>query len=104
MTEQLQFLEPWQPAGDQALLLERQLAREVGFRHPLFLRTMRAIARRQDCDDVLYASPDGRLVAVVHLTWGRRRWWSAECPSVELFESFEAWLERGMMVDHHAFT
>jgi len=81
MKLQIQFLEPWQPAGERASSFEAQLAHEVGLRHPLFFRTMRAIARRQDCDNVL----DPGL--------SRHR----------LLRLIEEWLEQ-MEADHRAFV
>ena len=50
--------------------IAQELLREVGVGHPLHGLPVRTLARRQDCDDVLFAIEDGtERVAVVHLTW-----------------------------------
>jgi hypothetical protein len=68
----IEFLEPWMPAPN-AQRLEEELASELGPRHPLKGRDMRAVAVRQDCDDVLFVSVDEpKFVAVVHLTYANR--------------------------------
>jgi hypothetical protein len=50
--------------------LEAELKRELSPGHPLFGRNLRAIARRDGYDDVLF-TPTGDLTPVywVHLTW-----------------------------------
>ena len=50
----MQFLEPWMPVGAGAPQLEKELAAELGTSHPLKGRDMRAVAVRQDRDDVLF--------------------------------------------------
>jgi len=49
--------------------LERELALEMGPGHPLRDRAGRALMRRGDCDDVLFAVRNSPEVALVHLTW-----------------------------------
>ena len=44
---------------------ERELARELTRGHPLFGVAVRALARRQDCDDVLFAL-DGQTMVLLH--------------------------------------
>lgn len=99
------FLEPWMPAGADAANFERELALELGNRHPLRGRDMRAIAVRQDCDDVLFVSADEpKVVAVVHLTYANRPEPDPRWPGTTFFDSMEDWLERGMKRDHVDFT
>lgn len=50
--------------------LEVELHREMCDAHPLRFLDPKSVARRQDCDDVLFTLSDGRL-AIVHLTWRR---------------------------------
>jgi hypothetical protein len=98
------FLEPWMAVDSHAEGLEKQLRREVALGHPLHSRRVRAIARRQDCDDVLFVGMDDRhLVAVVHLTWASQTV-VPPFPSTKFFSSFEEWVEQGMKVDHQEFV
>jgi hypothetical protein len=72
-------------------------------RHALHEKIVRAVAKRRDCDDVLFEI-DGTACAVVHLTWSRQPEASAEWPSVEWFSSYADWESRGMKRDHDEFT
>jgi hypothetical protein len=65
--------EPWRPVtADEAAGLERELARELGRGHALHRKQACAVARRVDCDDVLFLVENGNApLAVVHLTWQR---------------------------------
>lgn len=104
--DDLELLEPWERVKD-GRGLEAELARELPPGHRLFGRTMRAVARRIDQDDVLFvAEPAGggpfrdgpREVAIVHLTWNKEvdpRW-----PSTHVLSSLEAFV--GEMLDDHA--
>jgi hypothetical protein len=76
-----------------------ELVREVGPKHPLRGKTAKAIARRQDCDDVLFQLAD-RGYAVVHLTFQGNEEIDPRWPETELFDSLEEWKERRMMPDH----
>ena len=59
----------WIPvSGDAAANLERELARELPDGHVLLAVPVRAIARRDDADDVVVETADGRR-CIVHLTW-----------------------------------
>ena len=101
----IEFLEPWMPAGPNAHRLQEELASELGARHPLKGRDMRAVAVRQDCDDVLFVSVDDpKVVAVVHLTYGNRPESDPRWPETTMFASIEDWVERGMKQDHDDFT
>ena len=101
----MQFLEPWMPVGAGAPQIEKELAAELGTSHPLKGRDMRAVAVRQDCDDVLFVSADHpKVVAVIHLTYANRPESDPRWPETTLFESMEDLLERGMKPDHDDFT
>lgn len=65
---QFNFSEPWHPCDDTRL--EAELRRELCAKHVLFGIEAKIIARRQDCDDFLFALPGGRF-ADVHLTWSK---------------------------------
>lgn len=85
----------WYPiAGDSAQVeaMEHELRRELADGHPLFGLPVRAVSRRQDCDDVLFAIEDGSgRVAVVHLTWTRRPPDRPPWPVTNMYPSHEAW-------------
>jgi hypothetical protein len=101
----MEFLEPWFAVTTDGLQLQNELARELGPQHPLRGRHMRAVARRQDCDDVLFVSVDApHVVAVVHLTYANRPELDPRWPGTTFFESLQDWLERGMKADHDEFT
>ena len=55
-------------SGVEAARLEEELAREVSSGHALWGRACRAVARRDDRDDVAYEAIPGGL-CVVHLTY-----------------------------------
>ena len=100
----MESLEPWLPAGAQAAQLERELRAELGPRHTLKGRDMRAVAMRQDCDDVLFVSADApTTIAVVHLTYSNRPEQDPLNPETTLFDSMDDWSERGMKADHDDF-
>jgi hypothetical protein len=96
------ILEPWQHVTDeQARRSEGELRREVSTNHVLSGKTCRAVARRQDCDDVLF-EVDGVGFAVVHLTWSREN--GPNWPNTEVYASLGDWIERRMKPDYEAFS
>ena len=98
--EEVALLEPW-TAVNNAQGLETELARELVPGHPLHGRpNLRAVARRADCDDVLFLSDT--IAAVVHLTWAKEP--DPEHPSTELFSSIEDFVARRMDPDHDDFA
>ena len=98
----LQWLEPWHLTSSG---LEAELEKEAGPAHPLFGRRAISIGRRDDCDDVLFFLPDGPYpLAVVHLTWTRRREQSPEWPHTTFYSSWDDWVGRCMRPDHLEFT
>lgn len=98
----MEWLEPWRPvAGEEATGLERVLRREVGSDHELYGLTVRVLARRDDCDDVLFAIEDGTgRVVDVHLTWTQDPPEIAPWPIATFFSSFDVWRRDGMHSDH----
>lgn len=94
-----QFRVPWRHQIDNAAQLE--LAKECSSEHCLFGITARAVACRQDCDDVLFelfgVSTPGEF-AVVHLAYsGRER--TGRFPSTTIFPTFQDWVARCMTPD-----
>lgn len=99
----MEWLVPWHPVGDdptQVIGMERELKRELSAGHPLFGLPVKTLARRQDCDDVLFALQDGTgRVAVVHLTWTHSPPEHPPWPGVTLFPSLERWAADCMRSD-----
>lgn len=84
--------------------MERELRRELSAGHPLHNLPARTLARRQDCDDVLFAVDDGtERVAVVHLTWTQNPPAFPPFPWSVLYPSLAAWAAEGMRADHEEF-
>ncbi|MFN2613902.1 MAG: hypothetical protein ABR552_03675, partial [Actinomycetota bacterium] len=98
---QIEWLEPWSGVADPAMRarLEAELVRELGRGHILFQRLAKALARRLDQDDVLYAVESPSEVAVVHLSYAAKPdqppW-----PSTTLFDNLTAFIETRMKPDH----
>lgn len=82
----------WLPAGDQAKRLKEELARELPPGHVLDGVAATAIARRTDCDDVLFALSDDRF-AVVHLTWSGSQETDPTWPATTIHETVQLWRE-----------
>ena len=98
--EDVTLLEPWS-AVTNARGLEAELARELVPGHRLHGRpNLRAVARRSDCDDVLFLSDT--IGAVVHLTWAKEP--DPQSPTTEIFSSIEDFVSRRMNPDHDAFA
>lgn len=94
------LLPPWAEVRDDLVLAE-ELTREVPEGHVLFGRALRAVARRIDCDDVLFVG-DG-VVAVVHLTWKRSREIDPRWPTTEVFASLDDFATGRMRRDHESY-
>lgn len=95
----IQWREPWfAVTPDDALKIEAELRREVCARHLLFGRSVTAVGRRRDRDDVLfYLGESAPSVAVVHLTY--RRETQPGWPDTTLFDTLAAWMEQCMIPD-----
>jgi hypothetical protein len=103
----VKWLVPWHSVGDdptQVAGMERELQRELSAGHPLFGVPVKTLARRQDCDDVLFALQDGtERVAVVHLTWTQRPPDRPPWPATTLFPNLQTWGAEGMRSDAAEF-
>lgn len=94
--------EPWEPIDDQAVAagLCSQLKREVGPKHRLYGSAAKAVARRVDCDDVLFLlEGDETPFAVVHLTWRSSEEPDPQWPWTELFRNWDDLQEHRLMPD-----
>jgi hypothetical protein len=86
--------------GAEAQELTAELQREIGPRHPLAGVRVVPVARRHDRDDVLFLLPEaGDRLALVHLTWSRKREADPRWPNTVFYESWEDWAQRGMTAD-----
>jgi hypothetical protein len=102
MTAPGEFEEPWSAVAHGDGALEQELRRELAPDHALFGRSVRAAARRQDRDDVLFELTDTGECAVVHLTWtGRPE--RPPLPMTRMFESISLWMSTAMMRDRADF-
>jgi hypothetical protein len=100
----LAYLEPWKSVPvERRAQIEAELARELHPKHALAGRTLRVVAARCDCDDVL-CEVAGLGYAVVHVTWSGLREQSPQWPTTEIFSSPEDWQEQGMRRDHEEYA
>jgi len=99
------LLEPWlSVSGDECLMLEAELLKEMRDDHVLARISCTAVARRCDCDDVLFITdfPKG-LLAIVHLTWSGHPDQYAQWPHTTFFDSWEAFEKEEMLPEHEGW-
>jgi hypothetical protein len=66
------FREPWsRPDAEHGQTFESEAYAEVAPGHELQGLALRAVARCQGCDDVVFHASDDTF-AIVHLTWARK--------------------------------
>ncbi|MFT3880201.1 MAG: hypothetical protein QM703_11140 [Gemmatales bacterium] len=104
MNRNLNYLAPWEAIEHYAQNLVNELECEIHPEHILWGCRFNAVARRTDCDDVLFeVIKDGSSkFAVVHLTWSSGQE-SESFPSTVLYSTFESWITDGMSRDHKEF-
>ena len=100
----VQWLEPWwcfcldEPEFGRSF--EEELLKELCDSHVLFPHRLiaRAIAKREDCDDVLFWLPGAdQLLAIVHLTWNCNRETDSKWPRTLLQDSLPDFVAREMV-------
>ncbi|MEY4701009.1 MAG: hypothetical protein RL326_1196 [Pseudomonadota bacterium] len=98
----ISFQSPWQhidESSSERKALESELAREVTEGHQLYKHDVRAIARRLDNDEVLFAVTAPRTCfAVVHLAWSGCES-DPDWPATEIFSSLTQFAEERMIRD-----
>jgi hypothetical protein len=105
----MEFVEPWfsieKFGGVVADALVAELKREVSENHLLYSRPATVLARRLDCDDILFKldTPKGQF-AVVHLTWKRKRESNPNFPRTKIYDSFEDFVKNKMKPDALEFS
>ena len=95
-----EWTDPWLPIADEAVALSllAELEKEAGPTHCLFHRAVKAVARRCDCDDVLFLTNDpDRPLAVVHLTWRGEIEPDPLWPHTIFFLNWNDWRNRGQV-------
>lgn len=93
-SDDMDLAEPWRSTEpDEAIVLERELAIEIGPGHPLAGIPARALGRRDDRDDVLFELGPGGW-AIVHLTFRQSQEQDVRWPRSERFGSLEDLLTR----------
>ncbi|MEW5820946.1 MAG: hypothetical protein AB1782_12210 [Cyanobacteriota bacterium] len=81
--------EPWYCVDEFGDAFARALHREIGnIKHPLYNIKAKAIARRTDCDDVLFKLYDYEYdFAVVHLTYCTNKETDHNWPAIHLIKN-----------------
>jgi hypothetical protein len=103
--DDIEWLEPWVPLTDSGDSLVRELQSELSDGHILHGITVAAVARRGDCDDVLFATADpSKPLAVVHLTWKNKPETNPQWPYTTTYGSWQEWTERCLIPDHDEFN
>jgi hypothetical protein len=99
----MQWIAPWEPVVNGPAL-ESELRREIVMGHPLYGRSAVAVARRVDCDDVLFRVDHARYkLAVVHLTWRMKPEPDPTYPQSQLFADWNDWIANCMKPDNNDY-
>jgi hypothetical protein len=76
-----------------------QLRKEISLFHVLFFKRTKSIAKREDCDDVLFALRNNKY-AVVHLTWQNQSHSDTRWPETRIYKSWQDLFENCILVDN----
>lgn len=95
---QIEYLLPWQESVSDPDAFQQELHRELAASHPLFGAEAVAVARRIDCDDVLFKLADGKY-AVVHLTWSGKKESNSDYPATRIFDHWKDVYEKVILED-----
>ena len=96
----IDFLEPWVAVGSEQDAFDKELRSELSPENYLSASVLRALARRIDCDDVLFEVCDEKAdfkLASVHLTWSGRTE-SNPWPRAKIFTGVEDFITQ-MLID-----
>jgi hypothetical protein len=98
------FMQPWEPVRDDGHNLDQELRKEIVSGHPLYARLVRAVARRTDCNDVLFETDSAEYrYSVVHLTWTGELEQNPIYPYTQFYPAWEEWVESRMKPDNAGF-
>ena len=99
----MNYREPWKACDDDENKLSQELRHETPKRHILYGLKTQALARRIDCDDVLFEILDGsQQVAVVHLTWTQE--FEPSWPATEVYMNIERWEKECMLPEYQEWN
>jgi hypothetical protein len=102
---EMEWVRPWERLQDVGETLVNELQKELPAQHVLKGVPVIAVARRLDCDDVLFATADPSMpLAVVHLTWAGKAEGDPRWPSTTLYRSWQDWIERCLVPDHQEYS
>ena len=88
--------EPVIPEAKQAFEAELRRAAMPG--HPLYAVPVKAVARRNDCDNVLFTVVGTPAVAVVHLSYSPPT--DSTWPHTQVFGSLSEWAEQAAEIEY----
>jgi len=100
-----EILAPWGPVSkEDGPKLVAELKRELRPDHLLSGASVEAVARRCDCDDVLFVTDSKKgLLALVHLTWSGKPDQFPQWPHTVFFQSWAEWMESDMRPAHEDY-
>jgi hypothetical protein len=100
----LKWLAPWERLDGTGDGLVEEIHREIAPEHVLAGVPVNAIARRQDCDDVLFVTSDpAKPLALVHLAWHGREA-TPEWPWTVIFKNWQEWIDCVLIPCHEEFV
>lgn len=102
-TESLSFLEPWVHISYNNTSFEDELHKEISEKHVLYRLKVKAIAKRIDCDDVLFLINKNEY-AVVHLTWKSKSENNPEWPITTIYKHYEDWKQHCMVPNYIEYS
>ena len=104
-TNYLSF-EPWYPTEDKDGYFLKELKREIGNRKDHFLypylKDLELVWNTGVCDDTLFADKKTGKHYMIHLTYTREQEIEGY-PGINVYHSFEDWLENGLWVDQQDY-
>jgi hypothetical protein len=95
--------EPWYEEENQNFIQE--LKKEVSVAHILWGKNLKVIAKREDCDDILFQVENADFdYAVVHLTWTSKVELNAIYPRTRTYKTWDELVEKCLKPDIKEFN
>ncbi|MCH1642939.1 hypothetical protein MJ257_22835 [Paenibacillus timonensis] len=102
MTELFNFLEPWKE--ERSEIYTNELYKELSSSHILKEEKVSIVARRMDCDEVLFKLLNKpQKYAQVHLTWSGKPEKDIKWPRTKIYDSLEEWINTRMIIDNNEY-